>query len=68
MSNDQIIALIGATVLAFVVRFFNIVIQWLAKALGVNPPEPIPAGSVSDAVPPTTPVGDPPAPNVPPTP
>lgn len=49
MDSDAIIALFGAVVLAFVVRFFNVVLEWLARVLGVNAPEPI-------ALPPTTPV------------
>lgn len=42
MTNDQIIALVGAAVLAFIVRVFNVVVEWLSRILGVRPPEPIP--------------------------
>lgn len=40
--NEQWIALIGGIVAALVVRLSNMVIQWVAKVLGVNPPDPIP--------------------------
>lgn len=42
MGSDQIIALIGACVLAFIVRIFNVVVEWLSRVLGVEAPEPIP--------------------------
>lgn len=39
---NQILALVGAALLAFVVRAFNVVLEWLARVLGVEPVEPIP--------------------------
>lgn len=42
MTTDQWIALVGAILAGFVLRVSNMVIQWLARILGVNPPEPIP--------------------------
>lgn len=54
--NDEIIALISAAVLAFIIRFFNVVILWLAKLLAVNPPEPIPPSPLSEVVHPKSPL------------
>lgn len=51
MDANAVIALIGAALLAFVVRAFNVVLQWLARVLGVEPPEPIPTRA-DDATPP----------------
>ena len=45
MTSEQIIALIGAALLAFIVRVFNVVVQWLARVLRVQPPEPIPTSA-----------------------
>lgn len=42
MNSDQVFALIGACLLAFIVRVFNVVVEWLSRVLGVEPPEPIP--------------------------
>jgi len=42
MSTAQIISLLGGTLVALAVRLSNIVTQYLAKVLGVNPPTPIP--------------------------
>lgn len=42
MDSDQIIAIIGGLLVAFIVRVFNIVVEWLSRVLGVDPPEPIP--------------------------
>lgn len=67
MDSDQIISLIGAFLLAFVVRFFNVVLEWLSKVLGVNAPDPIPSPGRIHREASTTPVADPPAPDVPPT-
>lgn len=41
MNSDQIFALIGACLLAFIVRVFNVVVEWLSRVLGVDPPDPI---------------------------
>ena len=41
MDEGALVALIGAAVLAFLVRFFNVIIAWLAKVLQVEAPEPI---------------------------
>lgn len=43
MNSSQVIALFGAVILAFIVRIFNIVVEWLSRILGVKPPAPIPA-------------------------
>lgn len=42
MDSNAIIALVGAVVIAFIVRVFNVVVEWLARILGVDPPDPIP--------------------------
>ena len=42
MDINAIIALVGAAVLAFVVRMANVVVIWLARVLGVEAPDPIP--------------------------
>lgn len=42
MTADQWVALVGAILAGLVLRLSNMVIQWVAKVLGVNPPEPIP--------------------------
>lgn len=50
MDDAGIVAILGGCTVAFVVRVFNIVVKWLAKALDVDPPEPIPApGSVESS-------------------
>lgn len=42
MDANAIFAIIGGTVLAFAVRFFNLLLQWLSRVLGVAPADPIP--------------------------
>lgn len=42
MDTDQIVAIIGGLVVAFVIRVFNVVVEWLSRVLGVAPPDPIP--------------------------
>lgn len=42
MDGNAVWALVGSVVLAFIVRFANIVIEWLARVLGTKAPEPIP--------------------------
>lgn len=39
--DGAVVAIIAAAVLGFIVRVFNIVVEWLAKVLGVEPPAPI---------------------------
>ena len=36
-----IIAIVGSVLLAFLVRVSNMLTQWLARVLGVKPPDPI---------------------------
>lgn len=42
MDANAVWAIVGSVVLAFIVRFANIVIEWLARVLGTKAPEPIP--------------------------
>lgn len=51
MTTDQIISLVAASLLAFIVRFFNVVLEWLSRVLGVKPPEPIPTAVGPDVAP-----------------
>ena len=41
MDSNGVYALIGAVVLAFIIRALNMVSQWLAHLLKVDEPEPI---------------------------
>lgn len=41
MDSDQIIALVGAVILAVIVRVSNMVLKWLSRVLGVDEPDPI---------------------------
>lgn len=43
MDGNAILALVGGVVVAFIIRVFNVVVEWLSKVLGVKPPDPIPA-------------------------
>lgn len=45
MDSNQALALLGAVIIAFVVRMFNVVIEWLSHVLGVEPPDPIPSAT-----------------------
>jgi hypothetical protein len=42
MDTNAIVALIGGALVAFTIRIFNVVLEWLARVLGVEPPTPIP--------------------------
>jgi hypothetical protein len=42
MDTNAIVAIIGGAVVAFIIRVFNVVVEWLARVLGVEPPAPIP--------------------------
>lgn len=41
MNANGIGALIAAAVLAFAVRMFNVIVEWVARVLGVTKPDPI---------------------------
>jgi hypothetical protein len=62
MDANAVFALLGAAILAFAVRVFNMVAQWLSKVLGVDPPEPI---HVDPATSTTTTKAEPPPPGEP---
>jgi len=40
-TTGAIIAIVGSTLIALLVRVSNMVCEWLAKLLGVKPPDPI---------------------------
>jgi hypothetical protein len=42
MGTTQVVALLGGVVVAFCVKLSNVLLEALAKILGVNPPTPIP--------------------------
>lgn len=42
MDRSSIIALAASALLAFLVRFLNVILAWLSRVLGVVPPAPIP--------------------------
>lgn len=43
MESNGVWALVGAIVIAFLIRVFNIISEWLSRILGVEAPEPIPS-------------------------
>lgn len=45
MDTNALVALIGSVVLGLVIRLSNVVVQWLSRVLGVDPPDPIPTPS-----------------------
>lgn len=47
MTNDQIIAVAGAILMGVLIRVSNMVIAWLSRVLGVQPPDPIPTADAS---------------------
>lgn len=57
--DDQWIAIIGGILAGLVLRLSNMVIQWVAKVLGVNPPEPIPVDGQAVTDPPSAPTHPP---------
>lgn len=61
MDADALVALVGSAVLGLVVRFFNLILEWLTGVLGVEPVEPIPsrAGRSPSAAPGEPTLGDP---------
>lgn len=42
MNADAWIALLGSVVVGVAIRVSNVVVAWLSRVLGVEPPEPIP--------------------------
>lgn len=64
--DGPVVAIIAAAVLGFIVRVFNIVVEWLAKVLGVEPPAPIDAPDTLSV--PQSAAKPPPEPETPPAP
>lgn len=50
MESNGVLALVGAIVVAFLIRVFNILSEWLSRILGVEAPEPIPSVRVKHPV------------------
>jgi hypothetical protein len=50
MDTNAIIAIIGGAVVAFIIRVFNVVVEWLARVLDVEPPAPIPTVDLTTVV------------------
>lgn len=42
MDSNGVWALVGAIVIAFLIRVFNMISEWLSRILGVDAPDPIP--------------------------
>lgn len=65
MDPNALIAIIGSVVIGLVVRLSNVVVTWLSRVLGVDPPDPIPTPqdatparpAKTTAAPPSTDVG-----------
>jgi hypothetical protein len=53
MDSNAILALVGGVIVAFIIRIFNVVVEWLAGVLGVSPPDPIPDPQDAAQRPPT---------------
>jgi len=52
VNTEALVAVIGSVVLAVLVRVSNMVCSWLARVLGVAPPDPIvPPGSAARSTP-----------------
>ena len=49
MDTNAVVAIVASALLAFVVRAFNVVLEWLAKVLDVEPVEPIPVPERQDS-------------------
>lgn len=62
MDGSAIVAIIGGAVVAFAVRAFNVVLEWLAKVLDVEPSTPIPEPGATTESTPVSSQGDPPHP------
>lgn len=49
MDEGAWIAIIGSIIIGLVVRLSNMLVAWLARLMGVEPPEPIPtAAEITD--------------------
>lgn len=42
MDADTVIAILGSAVVTTVLRLSNVLVAWLSRVLGVDPPAPIP--------------------------
>lgn len=59
MDTNAVVAIIGGALVAFIIRVFNVVVEWLSKLLGVDPPAPIPTAAATGERPQVAPSGTP---------